>query len=414
MKFNDFLIKILFLLAGSTSVYAEGLILNLNQFSSDLSIHFRFDKDVFESEYMNNSHAISSIRNIFQATTGFDLIDSISIVAYASPEGKQKYNELLAKRRAEAIKRYILWKYPAFDSTLIHTYSKGENWDGLISKIEAATDLPSKDQILSLLREDNTAIREEKLRGFDGGRPWQYIEQNILPQLRVGAAFVIHYNPEKLKSLSAIPVDTYQLNILVDQVESLQPASIPYLLIKDNIGYRKPLFAFKTNLLADAMTFLNVEIEVPIGKRWSVGAEWMFPWWIFDNNKYYNQLLLGTVEGRYWFHTKRQSEVLSGHALGLYASAGYYDFQWKKKGYQGEILPSVGLSYTYAHKMGEYFRMEYSVGFGVFNTKYRKYTANDQYDQFPWLSSGRTIWVGPTKAEISFVWLISKRVRNEK
>ena len=48
---------------------------------------------------------------------------------------------------------------------------------------------------------------------------------------------------------------------------------------------KKPLFAAKTNLLFDAMTVLNVEVEVPIRKHWSIAGEWIFPWWLHYRNK---------------------------------------------------------------------------------------------------------------------------------
>ena len=59
--------------------------------------------------------------------------------------------------------------------------------------------------------------------------------------------------------------------------------------------------ALKTNLLYDAVTALNIEFEVPIGKQWSVAVENLFPWWEF-NNKYCFQLWEMGAEGRYWFH----------------------------------------------------------------------------------------------------------------
>lgn len=194
-------------------------------------------------------------------------------------------------------------------------------------------------------------------------------------------------------------------NILDISQNPTQPKLLHFIPIQ-------PLFAVKSNLLFDLATAINLEIEIPIRKKFSIGAEWIFPWWIFNHNKYYTQLLMGIIEGRYWFHRTNKQEILSGHALGVYIGGGYYDFQWKKKGYQGEIVPSVGVSYTYAHKVGKNFRLEYSLGLGVSNTTYRKYTANDGYTEFPWLSSRRTCWVGPTKAEVSFSWLISKRARH--
>ena len=63
---------------------------------------------------------------------------------------------------------------------------------------------------------------------------------------------------------------------------------------------RRPLLALKTNLLFDAALMPNVEIEVPVGKRWSVNGEYAFPWWQFDRGKYCMQVLMGGLEGRYW------------------------------------------------------------------------------------------------------------------
>lgn len=48
----------------------------------------------------------------------------------------------------------------------------------------------------------------------------------------------------------------------------------------------------------------------------------MFPWWLFDGDKYSMQILMGGLEGRYWLGSKEKrinSEVLTGHFLGLYA-----------------------------------------------------------------------------------------------
>ncbi|MFR5958536.1 MAG: DUF3575 domain-containing protein [Bacteroides stercoris] len=41
-----------------------------------------------------------------------------------------------------------------------------------------------------------------------------------------------------------------------------------------------PLFALKTNLLFDVALIPNFEIEIPIGRHWSVNGEYMFPWWL--------------------------------------------------------------------------------------------------------------------------------------
>ncbi len=174
---------------------------------------------------------------------------------------------------------------------------------------------------------------------------------------------------------------------------------------------RRTLFALKTNLLFDAITAVNLEIEVPIGSRYSVAAEWIFPWWLTDSRQRCFELLCGTVEGRYWLGKQRTEEdQLLGWAVGLYAGCGYYDLEWDGKGRQGENVIAGGVSGSYAHLIGEHLRLEYSLGLGMLTTKYRKYEAEKCDNEWILLRTerGRTNWFGPTRARISLVWMLTR------
>lgn len=184
-------------------------------------------------------------------------------------------------------------------------------------------------------------------------------------------------------------------------------------------GYRdkRPLFALKTNLLSDAALMPDIEVEVPIGRRWSVNGEYMFPWWLFEGGKYSLQILMGGLEGRYWLGSRANREsrdVLTGHFLGLYAGGGKYDLQWKENGYQGEFFIAAGISYGYARKIARNLRLEFNIGIGMLRTDYRHYHARDNYQTLLWQENGKYTWFGPTKAKISLVWLLSRKVKVQK
>lgn len=169
------------------------------------------------------------------------------------------------------------------------------------------------------------------------------------------------------------------------------------------------LFALKTNLLYDAALMPNVELEVPIGKRWSVNGEYMFPWWLLKNNRYCLQIMAGGLEGRYWMKNpmnKNWQEALTGHFLGLYAGGGKYDLQWKEKGYQGEFYIAAGVSYGWATRIARNLHLEFNVGIGLLRTHYRHYYAQNNYQTLLWKENGNYTWFGPTKAKISLVWLL--------
>ena len=170
-----------------------------------------------------------------------------------------------------------------------------------------------------------------------------------------------------------------------------------------------PFFALKTNLLFDAATVLNVEAEVPIGKKWSVTGEWIFPWWITKNNGNALQILSANVDAKYWLG-KLPRPVMTGWFVGLYAGGGLYDLQYKNNGYQGEFYMAAGFSGGYAHfinKSGS-LRMEYSIGLGYLNTKYRYYEGKENNKYLVWQHNGRYMWLGPTEAKISLVWMFHK------
>ena len=177
---------------------------------------------------------------------------------------------------------------------------------------------------------------------------------------------------------------------------------------------RRPLLALKTNLLFDAALMPNVEIEVPVGKRWSVNGEYAFPWWQFDRGKYCMQVLMGGLEGRYWLGSRKSREdreVLTGHFLGLYAGGGKYDLQGGEKGYQGEFFIAAGVSYGWATRIARHLHLEFNIGIGLLRTDYRHYHARDNYQTLLWQENGKYTWFGPTKAKISLVWLLNRRVK---
>ena len=70
---------------------------------------------------------------------------------------------------------------------------------------------------------------------------------------------------------------------------------------------------------------------------------------------------------------------------------------------------------AYAHKIGKYFRMEYSLGVGYLQRDSKKYDkVNDTMHgdikvfRYPW-EVKRQQWFGPTSVRISLVWLLNKK-----
>lgn len=187
----------------------------------------------------------------------------------------------------------------------------------------------------------------------------------------------------------------------------------------NNSDSTREAFAFKTNLLYDAASLINLGIEIPIGKRFSLGADAGFPWWRSPKKDITIQMLSGTVEGKIWFGEKPLNAAMTGFFAGIYGGCGIFDFQLGELthgcGVQGDFYIFGGLSAGYVHQIGKNLRMEYSLGVGYLSCDFREYESvkDTKYGDikvipYPWTVK-RFSGILPTKASVSLVWVLKKK-----
>ncbi|MGL5681900.1 MAG: DUF3575 domain-containing protein [Marinifilaceae bacterium] len=369
-------------------------------------LYFRVNAFNIDSGYMDNSKALSEIQHIINAYNGTENVRQIKIYATSSPEGNSSYNESLASKRAQSVKDYILSHNSLIAPQQIITQYSDDTWSKLILLVKADMNIPDKVAILEILQHNNNKT-EQQLRALNNGTTWAYLCRYILPAQRSATCTMLIASPTNTTETEAqICTDT------IKQVEIQYITECNYLC--------KPLFAVKTNLLFDALTALNVEIEVPIGARWSIAGDWIFPWWRWASDEPTTkrsrfELLYGTLEGRYWFGQRERYNPLTGWYAGVYAGGGLYDLERKRKGYQGEFL-TAGVSGGYAHTINKSgsLRMEYGLSLGYMRTHYRHYEAEYGADEL-WhairQNDGHYTWVGPTKLKVSLVWMLNHHVK---
>ena len=164
---------------------------------------------------------------------------------------------------------------------------------------------------------------------------------------------------------------------------------------------RKSLqFNVKTNLLYDLAAFPSLEVEIPIGERWSVALDGSCAWWKKESKDIFYQLWTLSPEARWWFG---QKERFHGHYLGAMTLGGCYDLEYKKTGYQGEYW-GTGLTYGYMFPVGKALSFEAGLGLGYINTEYRVYEPIDEH--YVYQKTSRTGYWGPVKLKFSLVWRI--------
>jgi len=169
----------------------------------------------------------------------------------------------------------------------------------------------------------------------------------------------------------------------------------------------------RTNMLYDFLAVPNVGAEFYLGQNWSVSANWMYGWWGKRSRHRYWRVYGGDIVVRRWFGHKAEEKPLTGHHLGLYGQIFTYDVEWGNKGYMGgkqgstlwkEPNYAVGIEYGYSLPIARRLNIDFTIGMGYWGGKYYEYSPIDGH--FVWQSTKQRSWFGPTKAEISLVWLI--------
>lgn len=384
-----------------------------------IAIHYRWDKDNLDSLYLSNPENLQLLDSILNSGNS-KYIDTLTIVAYASPEGQPDHNKRLSQSRAQTIRNYILKNYKAIAPERIVTEARGENWKGLRNFALNDSDLPSRNEVINIIDSSLPSRQKQSMiTQLDGGTTYyRYILPNYYRYLRNGASVLVTYSPNMPKIYTPVILS------------EIRPWFVPILesglaayFVPDPEPIVKYPIALRTNLLFDAIGALNIGIEVPIGNHFSVIADFAYSYWRSSTNLSALQTLQGGVEGRYWFGVdgkKKQkkpewAKPLRGWNVGAYAMyCSRYDVQWVN-GYQGEGYWSAGLTAGYATPIARNLALEFSLAAGYFQTPEYRHYHKPEFDadgkhHLMWQETGSYGTFTLTKARVSLVWLI----RSEK
>lgn len=384
------------------------------------ALYYWRDRIDLDEEYLDNQQQMDRIRHYLANSPH---IDSITIYAYASPEGVYEHNVWLARKRAEAAKRFVLSHIPEerqFDADRIRLCPMDENWDGLAEELEANYFRNDRERVLDILEAPvRNDTKKWRLQQLDNGYTYKYIIRNHMPRLRLATWICIWQRP--WQEPVGKPVD-----FAVEQPEE-SPLK-PYWGIPEPAPAwkKRTILALKTNLLYDAATALNFAVEVPFNEKFSLLYEHHCPWWLTGSNRYCLQLLSFGGEFRWWFkpqtrpETSRrvQRDALVGHFLGVYGMGGKFDLQANRTFcYQGEFF-SAGLTYGYSMPIAKRVNLEFSISAGYARIPYRHYNPTDDWELLIRDRNKSGVWhyFGPTKIEValSVPLLVKTKVKGGK
>jgi hypothetical protein len=167
--------------------------------------------------------------------------------------------------------------------------------------------------------------------------------------------------------------------------------------------------ALKTNLLYDATTTPNIGIEMGLGKKSTAQLFYGLNPWKFgsgEDRKFLKHWIVNP-EYRYWF-----CQRFNGSFIGLHAFGGEFDAYkikmplgwWEELQdyrFEGWFIGG-GLAYGYQWILSRHWNFEAAIGFGAAYIDYDKFDCGVCGKK---LDDGHKIYVGPTKAALSLLYM---------
>ena len=168
----------------------------------------------------------------------------------------------------------------------------------------------------------------------------------------------------------------------------------------------------KTNLLMDATATINLGVEFPLGRRWSMDVSGNYNGWTLSDNRKWKHWMV-QPEFRFWTKTRQR-----GHFIGIHLLGGEYNLNRMHLPFK--MYPStadrrhegwgVGAGFTYGYRwnFSERWGMEGQLGLGWIYTEYDKFCPKNCGVR---VSSGSKHWFGPTKIALNLIYRFGKKNR---
>lgn len=398
-----------------------------------VKIFFRQGKINLDPTLSDNQRALNRIADTLRSNYADSTyqLRKILVVGAASPEGPPGINRWLSEKRADVLFNHLS-QYATLPDSLKSSRFIGPDWMGLLKLAKNDPLLPFREETLSLLSQiageaeagigtqsnrqgsqlGQIRSQLERIRSLRGGIPYQYMYKKYFPSLRASQLF-LWYN-RAYKPLIPSPMPEWEIvKLSVDTTITSDSIHIEPILIEPGQPRKLHYVALRTNMLYDALLMPNIGCEMYLGKSWSVAANWLYGWWKTDRRHWYWRAYGGDIAVRKWLGKAAEEKPLTGHHIGIYAQIFTYDFEMGGRGYMGgkpggtiwnKMNHAMGAEYGYSLPIARKLNIDFSLGMGYWGGIYHEYKPRNHY--YVWQATKERHWIGPTKLEVSLVWLL--------
>lgn len=419
------ILTLLFFVCCQTLAMAQQDTLQVH--SAEEYVTFRVGNITVDENFDGNGERLSDIITQLQTALADSTltITSVEFSGMASPEGRTDINHRLSRQRMEALERYIRLRVDIPDTVVSHRDQR-VSWQYLDSVV-VNSDMEYRNEVSHIINHTPIYIfkqreivdgRKKQLMDFNFGRTWHEMDRRFFHSMRNATAVVVTYEkviPRTITLEAALPSFKPETPEAADTPAVQEPVVVQQPIVKPEA---KPFYmALKTNALYDALAIPNIGVEFYLGKKWSVATNWHYAWWKTDPKHWYWRTYGGDIALRRWFGRKAAEKPLTGHHVGVYGQILTYDFETGGRGYLGDRWSyAAGVEYGYSLPIAKRLNIDFTLGMGYLRGEYKEYLPMDEC--YVWQATKNRKWLGPTKAEVSLVWLLgsgnSNKIRGGK
>ena len=386
----------------------------------EAGIRFRKSQSVIDESFANNAEQLKQIVSLLDSLSEDPaiIIRSVEFCGAVSPEGPTYINRRLSNARLEALESYVTSrsKFNVPDSLILHN-DHYIPWDKLAEEI-AASDVEYKDAVLEVITRKDVADVEDKqgyqidgrlplLQQIDGGKVWRDMYERFFAQMRNAYMVMVTYTRYPDVTRGDVTLEERmgfphpELSVEYPAADGPEPRHL-YL---------------KSNAIGWGLAVINVAAEIDLGKKWS----FQLPIYYSGHNYFTSTIKFRTFtiqpEIRYWFSGNAKDKFFVGAHFGMsyynFAVDGNYRIQ-DKDGNTPALGGGLSLGYRLPISKNGRWKMEISVGGGVYSLEYDKFHNTDK------TSAGalshtvdKKTWFGLDHAAVSFAYMFNLKRKHK-
>jgi hypothetical protein len=343
----------------------------------EMRIHYRVAKTYIDKSYMENDTALQRIVEWAEERQRDSMVDVVSVefCGACSPEGSVPFNHYLSSTRLTRLENYVRKRVDIPEDIIV----RNDNYIawGELEQMVAESDIENKDDILAILRSENTSTGEQldsrirALKNMDNGKTWNMLLNRYFAHMRNAYMVIVTKKSELAERLEELRTPIPLTKLPSDHNIDIKPTSIIPAVVAAATKQSHCMYV-KTNIVGLALLNANVGIEFDLGNYLSFNlpvsysaANYFTPTIKFRNFSIQPELRVWPMKNN------------DGLFIGAHMGFAYYNFafdgDWRYQDHDGKS-PTLGgglsLGYRLPISANKNWKLEFAVGAGFYPLHY--------------------------------------------